>query len=169
MGMTMTTANATNAHDFTFQSIEGKELPLSTYKGKAVLIVNTASKCGFTKQYDDLQSLWEKYEDDGLVVLGVPSNDFGAQEPGIEEDIQNFCEVNFNVNFPMTEKEVVSGKNAHPFYQWAKKQKGFTTAPKWNFHKYLIDQDGNLVDWFATPTKPMSSKVQKAVEKLVGQ
>ena len=108
---------AGSSHVFTFKSITGEEsIKLSDFSGKAVLVVNTASRCGFTSQYNGLQSLWEKYKDRGLVVLGVPSNDFGGQEPGTEKEIKNFCTVNFNIDFPMTEKQVVSGKSAHPFY-----------------------------------------------------
>jgi glutathione peroxidase len=169
MGLFMTTAQAKTAYDFSFQSIDGDVLPLSKFKGQVILIVNTASQCGFTKQYTGLQALWEAYRDKGLVVLGVPSNDFGKQEPGSEEEIKEFCEVNFNVNFPLSEKEGVSGKDAHPFYQWAKQELGFIAAPKWNFHKYLIDRNGNLVDWFATTTDPNSAKVKDKVEKILAR
>ncbi len=169
LGILMTPAHSTTAHDFTFSSIEGEALPLSSFKGKAVLIVNTASYCGFTKQYNDLQALWEQYRDKGLVVLGVPSNDFGSQEPGTESEIKEFCDVNFNVDFPMTEKESVKGDHAHPFYKWARKELGFVAAPKWNFHKYLIDTDGNLTDWFSTPTAPTSPKVIKQVEAILSK
>ena len=169
MGLVMSSTNAKTAYDFSFQSIEGEELPLSEFKGKAVLVVNTASYCGFTKQYNDLQALWESYQDKGLIVLGVPSNDFGRQEPGTENKIKEFCEVNFNINFPMTEKSVVKGDNAHPFYKWAKQEFGFMAAPKWNFHKYLIDKEGNLADWFATTTNPTSAKMKKRIESILSQ
>lgn len=170
VGFTMTQAKAeTTAFDFIFEDIDGEELPLSKFTGKTVMVVNTASYCGFTKQYDALQAVWAKYRDRGLIVLGVPSNDFGQQEPGTEKEIKEFCEVNFNINFPMTQKEVVSGKNAHPFYQWARKELGFVAAPKWNFHKYLIDGNGKLVDWFATTTKPDAPKVIAAIEKSLGR
>ena len=169
VGLIMSSAHAKTAYDFSFQSIEGEALPLSTFKGKAILIVNTASHCGFTKQYNDLQALWENYQNKGLVVLGVPSNDFGKQEPGTEKEIKEFCEVNFNINFPMTEKSVVKGNNAHPFYKWAKQELGFMAAPKWNFHKYLIDKEGKLTDWYATTTSPTSEKIQKRVEGILGQ
>lgn len=169
VGLLMTPATAKTAHDFSFQSIDGTSMSLSDFKGKAILIVNTASRCGFTKQYDGLQSLWDSYQDKGLVVLGVPSNDFGAQEPGTEAEIKNFCEVNFNITFPMTEKTVVKGNSAHPFYQWARQELGFMAAPKWNFHKYLVDKEGNLTDWFASTTSPTSSKVAKKIETLLAQ
>ncbi len=163
----MSKADVGSAYDFTFQSIEGEPLPLSSFEGKVLLIVNTASKCGFTPQYEGLQALWDKYKDRGFVVLGVPSNDFGKQEPGNKDEIQEFCEVNFGVNFPLTEKNSVSGKDAHPFYKWAKQELGFIAAPKWNFHKYLIDPEGKLVDWFTTTTKPTSEKVIGKIESLL--
>ncbi|MEO3428200.1 glutathione peroxidase [Pelagibius sp. CAU 1746] len=155
---------AASAHDFAFTSIEGQPLPLSQFKGKVVLLVNTASRCGFTPQYEGLQAVWERYRDRGLVVLGVPSNDFGGQEPGSEAEIKQFCEVNFSVDFPLTSKEQVVGEAAHPFYRWAAAQLGFAAKPRWNFHKYLIGPDGALVDWFATTTKPTAAKVTKAIE-----
>lgn len=156
-----------SAHDFAFTSIDGGPLPLSAYKGKAVLVVNTASLCGFTPQYQELQALWERYEARGLVVLGVPSNDFGGQEPGSSAEIKDFCDTTYQVTFPLADKEGVSGDNAHPFYLWAKAELGVLAAPKWNFHKYLVGPDGRLVDWFATPTKPSDPKVIKAIEALL--
>jgi len=159
---------AGSSHMFTFKSINGEgSIKLSDFSGKAVLVVNTASRCGFTSQYNGLQALWEKYNDRGLVVLGVPSNDFGDQEPGTEKEIKNFCTVNFNVNFPMTEKQVVSGKSAHPFYIWAAKELGTLSKPRWNFFKILIDGDGKAVDWFASNTSPTSSKVISAIESIL--
>jgi glutathione peroxidase len=156
------------AYDFSFIQPNGESLKLSTFNGKVLLIVNTASKCGFTKQYAGLEALYQKYKDRGLVVLGVPSNDFGGQEPGSDNEIQEFCQLNFGVTFPVVSKEVVKGKNAHPFYAWAKKKLGFGTAPKWNFHKYLVDWQGNLVDYFNSPTAPDSPKIEKAIEKFLG-
>lgn len=153
-----------SAYDFAFPSISGEDLPLSSYHDKVVLVVNTASQCGFTKQYEGLQALWEAYGRQGLVVLGVPSNDFGGQEPGSEAQIADFCSTTFHVTFPMTAKQVVSGQNAHPFYQWARATLGALAAPKWNFHKYLIARDGQLVEWFSSVTDPMSDKVRQAVE-----
>ena len=152
------------AHDFEFASIDGEPLPLSRFKGNVVLVVNTASQCGFTRQYGDLQKTWERYRDRGLVVLGVPSNDFGGQEPGTEAQIKNFCEVNFDVDFPMTTKVRVKGENAHPFYKWSARQFGSAAKPRWNFHKYLIGPNGHLVDWFSTPTAPTSAKITRAIE-----
>jgi glutathione peroxidase len=153
------------AYDFGFTSIEGEPLPLESFKGKALLVVNTASRCGFTHQYADLQTVWERYRDRGLVVLGVPSNDFGAQEPGTEAEIKQFCEVNFDVDFPMTSKVHVKGDAAHPFYGWAARELGAVAKPRWNFHKYLISPDGRLVAWFATTTSPTSVKVTRRIEE----
>ena len=154
-------------HDFQFTSIEGDPLPARSFEGKAVLVVNTASLCGFTKQYAGLQALWEQYRDKGLVVLGVPSNDFGGQEPEAEGKIKDFCEANFNIDFPMTTKQHVKGDDAHPFYKWANAKVGVMGQPRWNFHKFLIAPDGSLADWFATTTAPESDKVTKAVEKVL--
>jgi len=156
-----------SAHDFAFQSIDGGPLALSDFKGKAVLVVNTASFCGFTPQYQGLQALWEHYESRGLVVLGVPSNDFGSQEPGTSAEIKNFCDTNYSITFPLAKKEVVSGAGAHPFYLWAKAELGMLAAPKWNFHKYLVAPDGRLVDWFSTVTKPDEAKVIQAIEAVL--
>ena len=153
-----------SAYDFTFTSIEGQPLPLSHFEGKVVLVVNTASRCGFTPQYSDLQSVWQRYRERGLVVLGVPSNDFGSQEPGSESEIKTFCEVNFDIDFPMTAKVHVKGEGAHPFYKWAAGEAGAAGKPRWNFHKYLLGPDGELVEWFSTPTAPTSDKVTKAIE-----
>ena len=152
------------AHGFEFTSIEGAPLPFETFKGKAVLVVNTASFCGFTHQYGELQALWDRYRDQGLVVLGVPSNDFGGQEPGSETEIKHFCEVNFDVDFPLTTKVPVKGAEAHPFYLWAAQVLGPEARPRWNFHKYLIAPDGRLVGWFPTATEPMSKSVLEAIE-----
>jgi glutathione peroxidase len=152
------------AHGFEFTAIEGEPLSMATFKGKAVLVVNTASRCGFTHQYGDLQAVWERYRDRGLVVLGVPSNDFGGQEPETEAKIKEFCEVNFNVDFPMTTKVRVRGDGAHPFYRWTAEELGSATKPRWNFHKYLVAPDGRLVDWFATSTSPTSERVLRSIE-----
>lgn len=156
-----------SAHDFSFTTIEGDPMPLKQYAGKAVLVVNTASLCGFTPQYKGLQALWEQYQDRGLVVLGVPSNDFGSQEPGSSAEIKDFCETNYFVTFPLAEKDVVKGDGAHPFYKWAEDQLGVLASPKWNFHKYLVAPDGRLVDWFATTTEPLDADVITAVEAVL--
>jgi glutathione peroxidase len=153
-----------SAHDFGFTSIEGQPLPLSDYRGKVVLVVNTASLCGFTYQYAGLQALWERYRDRDFVLLGVPSNDFGGQEPGSSSEIKRFCEVNFDIDFPLTEKVAVTGRDAHPFYQWAGATLGDAAEPRWNFHKYLIAADGSLAGWFPTRTEPGSPEVTEAIE-----
>jgi len=160
-------ASAANAHDFAFRAIEGGTLPLASYRGRPVLVVNTASQCGFTKQYAGLQELWKRYRERGLVVMGVPSNDFGGQEPGSEAEIKKFCTVNFDVDFPLTDKETVKGEGAHPFYKWAAAELGTVAVPRWNFHKYLIGPDGKLVDWFSTPTDPLAPRVTAAIEALL--
>ena len=161
---------ANNAYDYSFYTLVGHNpLPLAAYRGKVLLIVNVASKCGFTPQYASLEKLYEKYKDRGLVVLGVPSNDFGGQEPGTSQEIVKFCQVNYGVSFPMTTKEVVSGKKAHPFYLWAQQTLGFGTSPKWNFHKYLINRKGELVDYFYSTTSPDATRLIKAVEKTINE
>ena len=154
----------TTAHDFSFTSIEGQPLPLSQFKGHPVLVVNTASKCGLTPQYEGLESLYREYRDKGLVVLGVPSNQFAGQEPGTEAEIQDFCTLNFNVDFPMTSKTEVKGAHLHPFYAWAKEQLGEAAEPKWNFHKILIGPDGQAVTAFGSRTEPLDPVVKGAVE-----
>ena len=153
--------------DFNIKSIDGNNLELSTYKNKAILLVNVASNCGFTKQYSDLQQLWEKYEDKGLIVLGVPSNQFGGQEPDSNQEIKKFCEVNFNVNFPMTNKVDVKGTLAHPIFLWAKENYGSSAIPKWNFHKILINKDGKIHDTYSSLTKPTSKKITDEIEKIL--
>ena len=157
-------ADAGNAHQFNFVSIDGKPMPLSEFKGKTVLVVNTASQCGFTPQYAALEAIYKKYKDQGLVVLGVPSNDFGGQEPGTNAEIKKFCEGNYDVDFPLTTKYDVKGPDAHPFYKWAESVAGTPAVPAWNFHKLLIDKDGNLVAEFPTKTKPDAPDVEKAIE-----
>ena len=163
--MTSSHAAPKSAFDFSFTAIDGSALPLSQFEGKLVLVVNTASRCGFTDQYDGLQDLWSAYRDQGLVVLGVPSNDFGEQEKGSNAEIASFCEVNFSIDFPMTEKQHVKGSDAHPFYQWVSDEAGMLGKPKWNFHKYLIGPDGQLISWYSSLTKPQSSKLINAIEK----
>jgi glutathione peroxidase len=159
-------ASEITAYDFSFTTlIDSKPLSLKEFEGKVILIVNTASKCGFTRQYEGLEKLYENYKDKGLVIIGVPSNDFGQQEPGSNQEIQNFCKINYGVTFPMTSKEIVSGHKAHPFYLWAKKQLGFGTAPKWNFHKYLINRKGKLIDYFNSTTSPNSETIKNSIEK----
>jgi len=154
-------------YDFKLELITGETISLDKYEGKTVLLVNVASKCGFTKQYTDLQKLWEKYRDKDLIVLGVPSNQFGNQEPGTNNEIKNFCETNFNINFPMTSKYDVKGENAHEIYKWAKDTFGKSAVPKWNFHKILIDKKGKIYDTYASFTNPMSIKIIKELENIL--
>ncbi len=154
----------TTAHDFAFTSIEGKELPLSDFAGKTVLLVNTASACGLTPQYEGLQKLWDEKAKDGLVVLGVPSNDFGAQEPGSESEVQEFCQVRYGVTFPLASKNAVIGAEAHPLYKWIASQTGEAGAPKWNFHKYLIGKDGALIGTFGSLTAPDAPELAQAID-----
>ena len=156
-----------NFFDFKINLISGDNLDLSTFTGKTVLLVNVASNCGFTKQYDDLQKLYDDFRDKGLIVVGIPSNQFGSQEPGTEAEIKNFCETNFNITFPMTSKYDVKGSNAHPIYIWAKDTFGKSTIPKWNFHKILINKDGKIEDTFASFTGPMSKKIINKLDKIL--
>ena len=151
-------------YDFKIKSITGEMLNFSDYQDKTILIVNVASYCGFTKQYADLQNLWELYQNKGLVVIGVPSNSFN-QEKNDEKEIKSFCEVNFNINFPLTSIYDVKGNNAHEIYKWAKKNHGNSAVPKWNFHKILIGKNGKVIDTFVSFTNPMSNKIIDAVEK----
>ena len=153
-------------YDFKINSISGELINLNDYRGKPVLIVNTASYCGFTKQYDDMQELWDKYKDKGLIVLGVPSNSFN-QEKKINNEVKEFCEVNFNVNFPLTEITNVKGDNAHEIYKWAKENHGKTAVPKWNFYKILINKEGKIEDTYASLTKPTSKKITRKIESLL--
>ena len=159
----------TIAHDFSFTSIGGAPLPLSDFKGRALLVVNTASRCGFTPQYRDLQALWDQHREKGLVVIGVPCNQFGGQEPGEPSDVMRFCAEHYGIDFPMTAKVDVKGADAHPFYAWAAGEAGFLGRPRWNFHKYLIGRDGSLRTWFSTVTNPRSGKVAGAIEKALAR
>ena len=152
--------------DFKIESINGEIIDLKKYENKVILLVNTASYCGFTKQYDDMQKLWDKYKSRGLIVLGIPSNSFN-QEKNKNSDVKEFCEVNFNINFPLTTLTEVKGKNAHELFKWAKENHGKSAEPKWNFHKILINKEGKVQDTFASFTKPMSKKIIKAIENIL--
>jgi len=153
-------------YDFSIESITGEIINFKDYKNKAILIVNTASYCGFTKQYVELQELWDLFKGKGLIVLGVPSNSFN-QEKDNNGDIKKFCEVNFNINFPLTTLTEVKGKNAHELFKWAMDNHGKSAEPKWNFHKILINKEGKVEDTFASFTKPMSKKLIKAIENIL--
>lgn len=157
----------TNAHDFHFTKLaEGGDLPLSDYAGKAVLVVNVASACGLTPQYRDLEQLYESRK--GLIILGVPCNDFGAQESGAEQEIAAFCETNYGVTFPMTGKvDIVARDKRHPFYAWVARELGEDHLPRWNFHKYLIGPDGALLESFGSKTAPMAPEITSAIDKAL--
>jgi glutathione peroxidase len=154
-----------SAYDYAFTSIDGEPMPLSAFEGKAVLVVNTASRCGLTPQYAGLQALWSAYRDRGLVVLGVPSNDFGGQEPAPEAEIKSFCETRYDVDFPMTSKAVVKGERAHPFYRWALAEIGDDAEPKWNFHKILLGPNGRIVRGFGSRTEPGDPELREAIDR----
>jgi len=154
----------TTAHDFSFTALDGTPLPLSGLKGKTVLVVNTASKCGLTPQYEGLEALYRDFRDRGLVVLGVPSNQFAGQEPGTEAEIQEFCTLNYGVDFPMTSKTEVKGPGAHPFYKWAAQQLGEDAEPKWNFHKILIGPEGEALATFGSRTEPLDPALKSRIE-----
>jgi glutathione peroxidase len=153
-------------YDFTMESITGEVINFKNYKNKVILVVNTASYCGFTKQYNELQELWDLYKKKGLIVLGVPSNSFN-QEKNNNSDVKEFCEVNFNIDFPLTTITDVKGENAHELFKWAKKNHGKSAEPKWNFHKILVNKEGKVEDTFASFTKPMSKKITKAIDKIL--
>jgi glutathione peroxidase len=155
---------AKNAYDFAFRSIDGGDLPVSRFKGKALLVVNVASQCGLTPQYSGLEALWTARKNEGLVVLGVPTNDFGAQEPGSEAEITAFCETRFGVDFPMTAKEHVIGPGAHPLYKWVAEELGEAATPKWNFHKYLFGRDGKIAGTFGSRTPPDAPELASAID-----
>ncbi|WP_374444147.1 glutathione peroxidase [Stella sp.] len=155
------------AYDHSFEGIDGQPIAMADFRGRPVLVVNTASQCGFTPQYDDLQALHRQYGPRGLVVLGVPSNDFGAQEPGTNQQIQAFCETRFGVEFPMTEKQTVVGGGAHPFFRWIVAEAGEGAAPRWNFHKYLIDGEGRLVGAWPSRVRPSAPEIAGEIEKLL--
>ena len=162
----LTANNEGTAYDYEFKGLEGNIIKLSKYKGKVIVVVNVASRCGYTPQYDGLQLLWSNYKNKDLVVLGVPTNNF-RQEPGSNKEIKDFCETNFGITFPMTEKTNVIGGNSHPFYKWAKKDFGISAIPKWNFHKIIIGKNGKVIDTFSSITKPSSKKFLKVIESLI--
>ncbi len=152
--------------DFKIDSLSGEVIHFKDYKGKVVLLVNTASYCGFTKQYNDLQILWDKYKTNGLIVLAIPSNSFN-QEKNSDDEVKKFCEVNFNINFPISTITPVKGDSAHEVFKWAKKNYGKSAIPKWNFHKILINKDGKIDDTFTSFTNPISKKITEKIEKLL--
>ena len=155
------------AYDFAFKDLDGSELSLAEFKNKVIIVVNVASQCGFTSQYADMQKIWEMYQEKNVVVLGVPSNDFGQQEPGSNKEIKNFCEAKFGITFPMTEKVSVKGSEAHPFYIWAKENHGKSAVPKWNFHKIIINKEGKIEKTFSSMTNPSSKKFNEIIKRLI--
>ena len=159
-------ANSENAYNYEFNGIDGNIIKLSNYKNKVIVVVNVASRCGFTNQYSDLQALWASYQNKDLIVLGIPTNDF-KQEPKSNNDIKDFCKTNFNIDFPMSEKTSVIGKNSHPFFKWAKENHGKSAVPKWNFHKIVVGKDGKIADTFASITKPSSKRFINLIEKEI--
>lgn len=155
---------AKSAYDFSFRAIDGSDLPVGSFRGKVLLVVNVASQCGLTPQYAGLEKLWTTRRNDGLVVLGVPANDFGAQEPGSESEIKTFCQTHYAVDFPMTAKEHVIGPEAHPLYRWVAEELGEDAAPKWNFHKYIFDRDGSIAGTFGSRTPPDAPDFTAAID-----
>jgi glutathione peroxidase len=161
------TDKSDSAHAFSFKTLKGGTLDLAGFAGRPFIVVNTASKCGFTPQYSGLVELSKTYKAKGLTVVGVPSNDFGRQEPGSAQEIQEFCDLRYGVDFPLTEKVHVVGPDAHPLFRWIAAKGGFLARPHWNFYKYLIGPDGSLVDWFSSVTSPGSKRFVSAVEKVI--
>ena len=153
-------------YDFKIESISGEIIDFNKYKNKVVLIVNTASYCGFTKQYGELQELWDQYKSKGLIVFGVPSNSFN-QEKKNDEDVKKFCEVNFNISFPLSSITEVKGENVHELFKWAADNHGKSAIPKWNFHKILINKEGKVEDTYSSFTKPLSNKIIKRIESIL--
>ncbi len=153
-------------YDFSIESITGETINFKEYKNKVVLVVNTASYCGFTKQYEELQKLWDLYKSKGLVVIGVPSNSFN-QEKKDNDEVKEFCEVNFNIDFPLSTITEVKGKNSHELFKWAEQNHGKSAVPKWNFYKILINKEGKVEETFSSFTKPMSKKITSRIEQIL--
>ncbi len=156
-----------NIYDLSFLGIDGNKISLEKFKNKPLIIVNTASLCGFTYQYGELENLFKKFKSQGLTIIGIPSNNFGNQELENEKKVKEFCDLNFNITFPLTTITNVKGKNRHPFFKWVYENGGAISTPKWNFYKYLIDKQGNLSSWFSSVTSPASTKFITAVKKIL--
>jgi glutathione peroxidase len=157
-----------NAYQFVFDRADGSsKIKLNDYQEHVLMIVNTASLCGFTKQYTELEQVWQKYRDQGLVIIAVPANNFGQQEPSTNEEIVNFCLTKFSISFPIAAKTDVIGINSHPFFNWTRQRFGLLSGPKWNFYKYLINRNGELVEWFSSFSSPSSAKISNAIEKYL--
>lgn len=170
LGIAQGRSDGSTAYSFTFPALVGDQsIALNAYAGQVILVVNTASHCGFTGQYADLETLYQQYRDKGFVIIGVPSNQFANQEPENNSEIASFCRKNFGVTFPMTQKMDVIGKSAHPFFQWANRQLGFGSAPKWNFHKILIGRDGRAITYFYSATGPLSPRVKRAIDAALAE
>ena len=167
IGILMTSGVKANVYQYNFKSIDGKEINLNAFKGKPIFIVNTASLCGFTYQYSDIETLQQKYKKDGLIIIGIPSNDFGNQELSSNKKVKEFCNINFNISFSLTEITNVKGESGHPFFKWIKREAGFLAFPKWNFYKYLINKEGLLVKWYASTTRPSSTKITTEIDKMM--
>ena len=155
---------SSSAYDFSFTDIDGKNFPLSQFRGKPLLVFNSASKCGFTSQYSGIQKIHENYKNKGLVVIGVPSDNFN-QEPGNEEDIKKFCMVNFNISFDLTKKNNVVGSEIHPFFKWL--DDNYDARPKWNFYKFVINKDGKLENHFSSQVSPSSKKLISILDEVI--
>ena len=160
-------ADGKTAYDFELTTLKGERFDLAPFKGRPLLVVNTASKCGFTPQYAGLTEVWRQHKDEGLMVIGVPSNDFGQQEPGNAAEIRKFCDTNYQVDFPLTEKNRVVGGAAHPFYRWVVANLGEAGAPRWNFHKYLIGPDGQLAGAWPAQVRPGDAAITGEIEKAL--
>jgi len=169
IGILVTTEVKANVYQFYFKSIDGKEINLKNFKGKPIFIVNTASLCGFTNQYSDIEILHQKYKKGGLIIIGIPSNDFGNQELSSNNKVKEFCAINFNISFMLTEITNIKGEKGHPFFKWVKEEAGFLAFPKWNFYKYLINKEGLLVKWYASTTKPNSKKITAQIDQIILQ
>ena len=163
---TKSTSSDKSFHDFSIESISGEDIVLADYKDKVVLLVNTASQCGFTPQYAGLQKIYDRYKDDGFVVLGVPSDDFN-QELSNDDDVKKFCEIRYGVNFPLTSIQKIKGESAHPLYKWISGNTSVIGQPRWNFHKYLISKEGQIVNWFSSMTSPTSDGLLKQIEQAL--
>ena len=163
----MTSSAKANLYEFSFKSIDGKKINLKDFRGKPIFIVNTASLCGFTYQYSDIEMLYKKYKKNGLVIIGIPSNDFGNQELSSNKEVKSFCTVNFDISFLLTEITNIKGEEGHPFFKWVRKEAGLLAFPKWNFYKYLINKEGLLVKWYASTTSPNSKKITTEIDNII--
>ena len=165
--MSITFPANSDFYDLSFESIDGNIISLKEFKNKPIIVVNSASFCGFTYQYEQLENLYQKYKKKGLVIIAIPSNDFGGQEFKDNKKVKEFCEVNFNISFPITTITKVKGKDRHPFFKWVEKEAGYLSLPKWNFYKYLINKEGKLSSWFSSVTKPSSEKFLNELKKIM--